>query len=154
MCTQIRHCLDIFPIHKIKIRSSESEAGGYKKSGNGSHHSFSQFQLSLPSVLMAPPVEACCLFSNLIQHPLTRILRTDLSQKTIMRKTIRMFCLNLSKNHFQVYPLKRVHYNMHWTRHNSQRTTLLVLIYTQFLNKLIQLQGSLRGIMNPLHLKL
>jgi hypothetical protein len=53
MCSQIRDCLAPTPIHKIKIRPSESEPGGYKKSGNGSYHSFNQFQLSLPSAPMA-----------------------------------------------------------------------------------------------------
>jgi hypothetical protein len=71
----------------------------------------------------------------------------------IMRKIIRMLCLSLSENHFQLYPLERVHYNIHWLWHESQGRTLSVLIYTQSLNKPIQLQGSLRGIMNLFHLK-
>jgi hypothetical protein len=53
MWSQIWDCLDPTPIHKIKIKPSESEPGGYKKSGNGSHHSFNQVQLSLPSAPMA-----------------------------------------------------------------------------------------------------
>jgi hypothetical protein len=31
MWSQILYCLDPAPIHKIKIRPSESEPGGYKK---------------------------------------------------------------------------------------------------------------------------
>jgi hypothetical protein len=64
-----------------------------------------------------------------------------------------MLCLNLSKNHFQLYPLKRVHYNICWLWHESQGRTISVLIYTHSLNKLMQLQVSLRGIMNLFHLK-
>jgi hypothetical protein len=37
-----------------------------------------------------------------------------------------MLCLNLSKIHFQLYPLKRVHYNVCWLWHESQGRTLLV----------------------------
>jgi hypothetical protein len=87
---------------------SESKPGGYKKSENGSHHSFNQFQLSLPSAPMAlvEPLLPCSKFNHSL---LIQILRTDLSQKAmIMRKIIRMLCLNLFKNQFQLYPLKRV----------------------------------------------
>jgi hypothetical protein len=54
MWNQIQDCLDPTPIHKIKIKSFESKSGGYKKSGDGSHLSFNQFQLSLPLVPTGP----------------------------------------------------------------------------------------------------
>jgi hypothetical protein len=47
---------------------SESKPGDYKKSGNGSHHSFNQFQLSLPSAPMAlvEPLPPCSKFNTLL----------------------------------------------------------------------------------------
>jgi hypothetical protein len=75
LCSQIWDCLYPAPIYKIKMKSSESESGDLKISGDGSHLSFNQFQPSPPLAPMAPPADSPPPFFKLIHPLLIWILR-------------------------------------------------------------------------------
>jgi hypothetical protein len=120
MWSQIGDHLDSVPIHKIKIKSSESEPGGCKITGDGSHLSFNQFQ---PSPALAPidaPVDSLVLLFKPNPAPTDKDSESrSKSENSDMRQIIRILCLNHFKNHFQFSNLKLVHYNIPWLWHKS-----------------------------------